>query len=72
MPFHLFRRVQDPRPVHSPDTDAALLEDAASAAARELVMSARLDDIPTALLLAPLEDVALDRTIRARYRAFRP
>jgi hypothetical protein len=47
----------DPEPPPAP----ALLDDAHHAHVHELVMSARLDDIPLRMWLAPLEVVALER-----------
>jgi hypothetical protein len=70
--MHLRRTPKALTPPAGRPTDPVLLEAAARSAAHELVMSARLDDIPTDLLVAPLEALALDHAARDRYRAFRP
>lgn len=68
MTYARFRRArkQEPAPPAAPDT--ALLDDAHHAYIHELVLSARLDDIPLRQWLAPLEVVALERAEADGYR----
>jgi hypothetical protein len=62
--YALFRRARTPQEVE----DAQLLDDSHHAYVHELVLSARLDDIPVREWQPPLDVVALERAEADGYR----
>jgi len=64
MRYARFRRSTSAPPA---PPDLVTFDDVDRAAAHELVMSARFDDLPADAWLAPLDDLALTRAARDRY-----